>query len=158
MALAQKPRKTAATRKSQAEHHQHSKHYLKAYHPFLPIAGIVALGAVANSQLANTSLLGAHQAYVPTTATPNLSAAIEAAQPVSRIAVITGDTTGWVTLIVAVIAVLALATLLLRHSYRVHRALNRGEAFVVHHPLIDIVGALIVTAGFVLTRTSSVIR
>ncbi len=81
-----------------------------------------------------------------------------AAQPVSRIQVLTGGSLTWATLATGALAGAALAIFITRHSLRLHRALIRGESFVAHHPLLDVAATLIFTAGFVLTRTSGIIR
>lgn len=80
------------------------------------------------------------------------------AQPVSRIQTLTGGNASWSTLAVAALAGAAFALFIVRHSLRLHRMLSRGEAFVVHHPKLDLVIVIIFTAGFVLTRTSGIIR
>ncbi len=51
MSLTAKPRTTSQSRKRQAGHHRHSKSYLKAYWPYLPMAAIVISGVFVNSLL-----------------------------------------------------------------------------------------------------------
>lgn len=77
------------------------------------------------------------------------------AQPVSRIQLMNGNY--WSLIAVVVLAGAACALFVLRHSYRLHRALNRGEAFVTRHPYLDISVVFIITAGAVLTRISGVV-
>lgn len=81
-----------------------------------------------------------------------------AAKPVSRVQVITDGNAAWATLAVGLITGAALALFLTRHGFRLHRAITRGEAFVAHHPVFDIAIVVIVTAGFILTRTTGLIR
>ncbi len=81
-----------------------------------------------------------------------------AAKPVSRIQIMTGGQAAWATLAVGALAGAALALFITRHSLRFHRAFIRGERFISHHPLVDIVATFVFTAGFILTRTSGLIR
>ncbi|HVX57940.1 MAG TPA: CAP domain-containing protein [Candidatus Saccharimonadales bacterium] len=85
------------------------------------------------------------------------SADTTTSQPVSRIQLLTGPTE-WGLLIAVVITGAAAILFTLRHGYRLHRALARGEAFVTHHPYLDITVVFILTAGCVLTRTGGIIR
>jgi len=55
MALAVKPKSSYTNRKRQAQHHQQSKHYLKAYWPYLPMLLIIGLGIVVNGALSHRS-------------------------------------------------------------------------------------------------------
>lgn len=79
------------------------------------------------------------------------------AQPVSRIAMLTGGDAAWSALVLSAIAGAALTLFLVRHGKRFHRFIVKGEAFVVHHPLLDIAAVFVFTAGFVLTRTIGII-
>jgi hypothetical protein len=80
-----------------------------------------------------------------------------AAQNVSRIQLLTGSAS-WVTLLVSAIAGAALAIFVVRHWFHLRRLLNRSELFIVHHPWLDIAATAIFTIGFILTRTSGLIR
>jgi hypothetical protein len=51
----------------------------------------------------------------------------------------------------------AITLFVIRNGLRLHNALVKGEAFVVHHPLFDIAIVLIITAGLVVTRSVGVI-
>ena len=99
-----------------------------------------------------------------TTGTPatgsvlNASSAETAGQPVSRIQVLTGDKSQIPLLIIVALSGGAMALFLLRYGYRLHRLLNRGEAFVVHHPYVDIAIVFLITTGVLLTRSSGIIR
>jgi len=79
------------------------------------------------------------------------------AKPVSRIAMMTGGDATWSALVLSAIAGAALTLFLVRHGKRFHRLIIKGEAFVVHHPLLDIAAVFVFTAGFVLTRTIGII-
>jgi hypothetical protein len=80
------------------------------------------------------------------------------ARPVSRIQVITGGQASWSLLALSAITGAALAVFIVRHGFRVRRLINQGEAFVAHHPYLDIAIVFIVMAGYVLTRTNGLIR
>jgi hypothetical protein len=80
------------------------------------------------------------------------------AQPVSRVQVLTGGQAAWATLLVGAVAGAALALFVVRHGFRLHRLLVRGEVFVAHHPYLDIAIVVIIMVGYLLTRTSGLIR
>ncbi len=80
------------------------------------------------------------------------------AQNVSRIQLLTGGRATWSLFAVSLIASTALVVFILRHGLRLQRVLVRGERFVAHHAMLDVVFLAIVMAGFVLTRTSGFIR
>lgn len=79
-------------------------------------------------------------------------------EPVSRIQVLTGGQPAWVLLAIITLTGAAGALFILRHSYRLHRMLREGEAFVTRHPYLDITIVLIITAGSLLTRVSGIVR
>ncbi|MDB5176132.1 MAG: hypothetical protein JWM81_990 [Candidatus Saccharibacteria bacterium] len=81
-----------------------------------------------------------------------------AARLVSRVQTLSSGEAAWTTLVLSVIAVMALTLFLIRHGYRLHRLVTKGEHFVMKHPLLDIGFIAIATVGFVLTRTSGIIR
>jgi len=81
-----------------------------------------------------------------------------APQNVSRIQVLTGGHAQWIGLAATIVMLAALGIFIARHGYRVRRALSRGEAFVAHHPYLDIAIVFIFMAGYVVTRTSGFIR
>ncbi len=81
-----------------------------------------------------------------------------AATPVSRIQMLTGGQAAWSLAALSALAGAALILFITRHSLRLHRALVRGEAFITHHPLLDITIVFIFTTGFVLSRASGIIR
>ncbi|HWB39590.1 MAG TPA: CAP domain-containing protein [Candidatus Saccharimonadales bacterium] len=80
------------------------------------------------------------------------------AQPVSRIQVLTGGKAAWATVAASALGGAALALFLVRHGLRLKHWMSEGEAYIAHHPLLDILVTFIFTAGFVLTRVSGVIR
>ena len=80
------------------------------------------------------------------------------AQPVSRIQLLTGGQAIWSALVLSALAGAAFMLLIVRYGLRLKYAVKTSEAFIVHHPLLDIAMVFIATAGFVLTRTSGIIR
>lgn len=64
MALATRPKPPSHHKKRQGAHHRHSKDYLKAYWPYIPMLGIVGLGIAINSfWYGQQQVLGAHNDY-----------------------------------------------------------------------------------------------
>ncbi len=140
MALATRPKSTVHHKKRQAQHHRHSKTYVRAYWPYLPMLAIVGAGAVVNKLWAggaNTTL-----ALNPRLATAQLT----------RVQALTGDQTGRVLEVVILVTFAAFALFVIRHSRRLHRLVLEGEAFVSDHPWLDIVTVFVFTTGLVLTR------
>jgi hypothetical protein len=87
------------------------------------------------------------------------SSAIELpAKQVARIQILTGGQAAWSLIAISVLAGAAIAVFLLRHGFRIKRALNQGEAFIVHHPMIDILIVAAIMIGYLLTRTSGLIK
>jgi hypothetical protein len=139
MALATRQKPKHPQKKRRALHHRHSRHYLKTYLPYLPVLAIVGLGALVNYFWNLLSSPGAQVAA--------------AAGPVMRIDSLLQSQTPWGMVVVA-ITFLAFAFLVFRHGFRIHRTINRGEYFVVHHPWVDVAVVAVVTAGVVLTRAN----
>lgn len=78
-------------------------------------------------------------------------------QRVSRIQILTGSQSEWSLLAVMALSGGAMILFVLRHGYRLHRWLSRGEAFVTKHPYLDIFVVFVITAGCVLTRISGIV-
>ena len=108
--------------------------YFKVANPIIPLPG-------------DTGVEGAHTSQTEL-----------AAKAVSRVQVLTGGQANWSYMVVAALTASALTVFILRHGFRLRRALNRGELYLVHHPYIDIAIVFVITAGFLLTRTSGLIR
>ncbi len=136
MALVTRPKPTVSHKKRQALHHRHSKPYLKAYWPYLPMMAILASGAVVN------------QTWAVAAAAPSDN----------RLQALSGTNSTWLSTIVLLVAAAALALFMIRHTVAFHRLVVRGEHFVNDHPLLDIATVLVFTAGFVLTSTGNIIR
>jgi uncharacterized membrane protein YidH (DUF202 family) len=139
MALATRPKPTAATKKRRAQHHRsRSKRYVKPYLPYLPMLFIALSGFVINSL------------WPPASA----AAGTVDGRPVTRIEAMTQSEFA----LVAVVAVtgVGFTLLVVRHGYYLRKALNRGEYWVVHHPWIDVAVTLVVVAGVLLTRPGGI--
>lgn len=80
--------------------------------------------------------------------------AVQASQEVSRIELLSSPNANWVILITVVVAGLAAAIFLFRHSIFWHRALVKGERFVVRHPFLDVSVIAIATLAVIFTRTA----
>ena len=136
MALATRSNPNPHAKKRQARHHRQSKVYLKTYWPYLPVLGILGLGYVANRNwpagLVNVS--GSETGL-------------------TRVEAIGGGQNESMLLLILGMAALAGGIYIVSHWYRVKRALNQGEMFVVDHPWLDVGLVLAATAGVVLTRT-----
>lgn len=64
----------------------------------------------------------------------------------------------WAVFAVSVITTLAALWFILRHGLFFRRTLVKSEAFVVHHPLLDVVIMTVTTFGILLTRTTGFIH
>jgi hypothetical protein len=150
MALATRPKPTVHHKKRQAGHHRHSKHYLRPYWPYLPMLAIIGAGAYVNKLWAG-SLPGGPAGRLA------LNSQLAAVQPVTRVQVLTNDRSGLILVLVIIATAVAFAVFTWRHWRRLHRLVNKGEAFVSHHPWLDVATVFVFTAGFVLTRPNGFI-
>lgn len=82
----------------------------------------------------------------------------EDSQKVTRIATLSATNASWSGFAISMIASVALLAFLLRHSFAWHKAIVKGEKFILNHPIIDIVFVGVATLGFVLTQTSGLIK
>lgn len=134
MAIATRPKPKVQHRKRQARHHRQTKHYLKPYWPYLPLFALLGGAAVLNRAWYHSGLFAG------------------AADPYNtRVEALTGS--AWSLVVVILIAGMACGIFLFRHAYRLQRALNRGEAFIVHHPWFDVTLVGIIAAGVLLSRS-----
>ncbi len=82
----------------------------------------------------------------------------QATQKVSRVQVLTAANLAWSQFALSMLASVALLAFLLRHSFAWHKVLVKGERFILHHPLLDILFVTVATLGFILLQTSGFIR
>ncbi|MEO7364399.1 MAG: CAP domain-containing protein [Candidatus Saccharimonadales bacterium] len=81
-----------------------------------------------------------------------------ASKNVARIQLITGGHATWSLFAMSVLACSALLVFLLRHGLYLRRLILQSEAYISHHPVLDIIVVTVITAGFLLTRSSGIIR
>ncbi len=81
-----------------------------------------------------------------------------ASSSIARIQLLTGGHAIWSAIALSAVAGAAFALFIARHGLKLRRTLKRGESYVVSHPLFDIIIVIVITAGYVLTRSSGVIR
>lgn len=81
-----------------------------------------------------------------------------ATQRVARVQLLTAGSAPWSLFAVSALASLAVIIFLLRHALFWQRALAKSEAFVIHHPRIDMAVVTIAMAGIVLSHSVGVIR
>lgn len=79
-------------------------------------------------------------------------------KPVSRIQILTGGQALWSLVAVSAIAGAAFMYLITKHGLKIRKYVREGEAYVHHHPVIDIVAVLLITIGILLTRTDGFIK
>jgi len=109
--------------------------------------------------------------YGQPTSTPTVSLAVQpqapvvnsapeelAAQPVSRVQLLTGGRAAWSLFAVSAITAIAVLAFLFQHGRRFRKLMLEGETIVARHPILDIGLVLLFTVGFLLTRTSVIIR
>lgn len=79
-------------------------------------------------------------------------------KPVARIQTLTGSRALWSLLVVSAVAGAAFMYLLLKHGLKLKKYIQEGEAYVHHHPMVDIAAVLLITVAIVLTRTDGFIK
>jgi len=111
-------------RKIKAQHHKHSKSYLKTYWPYIPIIAIIGLGIVFHI--------------------------IFQRQTVSNSVNLTNYS--FLSILESSLGLLALAIFLLRHAFAWHKVFVKGEEFVAKHPYLDILLVTIATVSLLLNH------
>lgn len=86
------------------------------------------------------------------------TAAEQPTKTVSRIQLVANGEAAWSMMAILVIITVSFAVLLVRHGMAWHRLLNRGERFVLKHPLLDIAIVTLITVGVVLSNTAGFIK
>jgi len=77
---------------------------------------------------------------------------------VARVQLITGGHATWSLFAVSIIASSAVIVFLLRHGFYLRRLLTRGEMYIAHHPVLDLLIVVVAVASFLLTRSAGIIR
>lgn len=140
MALATRPKPRVQHKKRRGVHHRHNKPYLKTYAPYLPMLAVVGVGVVVNNNWPESLVK----------LDPALSSSLE---PVTRVEALAGTQDTWALALIIIMAGVAFAIFVFQHWFRVQRLINRGERFIVKHPLFDLALVVVFTAGFILTRS-----
>lgn len=81
-----------------------------------------------------------------------------ASQPVARIQILTDGQAPWSVFALSIVVSAAVILFVIRHGLLWHKALVRSEAFIIHHPLLDIVVVSIGTVGVLLSQNAGFIR
>lgn len=81
----------------------------------------------------------------------------DTSQHVARIQLITDGFAPWSLFAISAVAFAALGAFIIRHGRFWHRAIRKGEKFIIHHPVLDFALVAIVVVGFVLTRSAGLI-
>ncbi len=79
-------------------------------------------------------------------------------QKIARIQLLSGTSATWSGFAVSAIATVAIAIFFLRHGLLLRRVLVKSEAFIHHHPFLDIALVAIATVAIVLSRSDGIIR
>lgn len=146
MALATRPKTNTHHRKRQGQHHHHGKSYLRTYWPYLPMLAIIWGGVLANRAMQNSSLLNSNAgAVIGAQHAPAFGAS-------SRLQSLLGYEPSWIFLAVLGVTAVTFTLFVVSHWYRFHRLINKGEAFIIQHPWLEIGVVFLFTVGFVLTR------
>lgn len=139
MAIGSRPKPKVQHRKRKAQHHQRTTAYLRPYWPYLPMLAIVGLGVLINDHWPDSL--------------SSLSSNVALPGKTTRIEAMVGSQNSLGLTIIVVMAAIAATVLVARHWFRIKRTLNRGERFIVKHPLIDILLVATCTIGILLTRS-----
>lgn len=74
------------------------------------------------------------------------------AQPIRRVALVTGNYSGWMAALALVVGITAGGVFLFRHSRAWHRRILKGEEFIVRHPLVDALAVMAIIVVVVLMQ------
>lgn len=152
MAIAARPKPKAYLRKRQAQHHRVTKHYLKPYWPYLPMAIIVLCGVALNKALDHHSSLGVANAGQPSLISSGFLPT-DAAN--TRIQQLVGNQSHWIVWVTLAITIAALTYIIVSHGNRMRRVIQKSESYIIRHPRLEIALVAVCTTGFLLTRIQS---
>jgi uncharacterized protein YkwD len=106
--------------------------------------------------------IGAEQAPIDSKAAPVTSQAPIVEEPqtlaVSRLQTLTGGALPWATFAVGISMGLLGTYVFLKHTLAFKKLVREGEAFIVHHPFLDITIVSLVMVGYVLLQGQGSIR
>lgn len=86
------------------------------------------------------------------------TAAEQPTTSISRIQLVSNGQAAWSMMALLVIATVSFALLIVRHGFAWHRLLNKGERFILKHPVLDIAAIVIVTLSVVLSHSAGFIK
>ncbi len=95
------------------------------------------------------------------TVTPTVLNQATTEQPtksISRIELAANGDATWSVMALSVIITVSFVLLIVRHGFAWHKLLNRGEQFVLHHPLLDVGIVTLLTVGVILSHTAGFIK
>lgn len=75
-------------------------------------------------------------------------------QQVARLELLSGQTAGWAVMAATLIAATAAVVFIFRHSIFWHRALVKGERFIIKHHFLDIVLVTLAVVALILIQTA----
>lgn len=87
-----------------------------------------------------------------------ISAVVPGETKVARIQMATSGSAPWSIYALSILGAVLLILLITRHSLAWHRAVVKGEQFIIKHKVLDIVIVSSIMIGFILTRTVGVIQ
>lgn len=88
----------------------------------------------------------------------SVSAVVPGETKVARVQMATSGSAPWSIYVVSLLGALLLFLFIIRHSLVWHRALVKGEAFIIKHKVLDVVIVSGIMIGFILSRTAGVIQ
>ena len=140
MSLTARPKIKPYQKKRQAQHHRHSKNYIRAYLPYLPMLSIILVG------------IAIDHTWTGSAGSASLGNAANGSDN-TLLATVTGSSSTSLLYGVILVSFAAFAAFVVIYWLKVSRWLSKGKAYAVNHPWIDASLVFIFTAGTILTRT-----
>lgn len=82
----------------------------------------------------------------------------ESSKSISKAQTLTGGKMPWITLLVGFVAGAGLVYLVIKHSVAIHRAIRKGEKFILKHPVWDVTILALIILCVLLSQSTGVIR
>lgn len=115
-----------------------------------PAAGAIPAG-VQTADLSQSAPITSHTS-------PAVAGDTTGSERVARIQLAAGGQASWSLMTSLVIVTVALALLIVRHGLAWHRLLNRGERFILKHPVLDLMAVSLITVGLLVSHTAGFIQ
>lgn len=90
--------------------------------------------------------------------TTHLLSSEPASQKVPKVALFAQGSAPWAASAIGLIVGACLATLFIKHAVALRKTIKKGEKFVVHHPLLDVMFVAMIIFGIMLTRSAGLVR